>query len=168
NGRGCAVALPKARSMRSHIVSLQSSAHLSVKKSELKAAAALGVVVFMFLVCFCPYFYSNIAGLAYKSSDFLAVFVTLLFYCNSCLNPVIYAFFYPCTAGPRKPAPRGHGRRCKGARTPHQGRGRGQMVLGPTFLAKCVCVYVCLRECVCACVCVYVGMYILRGEGCMY
>uniref|UniRef100_A0A3P9KNQ4 G-protein coupled receptors family 1 profile domain-containing protein n=1 Tax=Oryzias latipes TaxID=8090 RepID=A0A3P9KNQ4_ORYLA len=89
------VAVSQARAMRSHIVSVQSSAHLSIKKSELKAAAALGVVVFMFLVCFCPYFYPNIAGLAYKSSDFLAVFVTLLFYCNSCLNPVIYAFFYP-------------------------------------------------------------------------
>uniref|UniRef100_A0A3B3H5Y5 Uncharacterized protein n=1 Tax=Oryzias latipes TaxID=8090 RepID=A0A3B3H5Y5_ORYLA len=59
------------------------------------------------------------------------------------------------TAGPRKPAPWGHGRRCKGARTPHQGRGRGQMDPGPTFLAKCVCVYVCLRGCVCDCVCVF-------------
>uniref|UniRef100_H2N012 G-protein coupled receptors family 1 profile domain-containing protein n=2 Tax=Oryzias latipes TaxID=8090 RepID=H2N012_ORYLA len=89
------VAVSQARAMRSHIVSVQSSAHRSVKKSELKAAAALGVVVFMFLVCFCPYFYPNIAGLAYKSSDFLRVFGTWLFHSNSCLNPVIYAFFYP-------------------------------------------------------------------------
>uniref|UniRef100_A0A3P9HEX0 G-protein coupled receptors family 1 profile domain-containing protein n=1 Tax=Oryzias latipes TaxID=8090 RepID=A0A3P9HEX0_ORYLA len=89
------VAVSHARAMRSHIVSLQSSGHLSVKKSELKAAAALGVVVFMFLVCFCPYFYPDIAGLAYKSNNYFAIFFIWLFYINSCLNPVIYAFFYP-------------------------------------------------------------------------
>uniref|UniRef100_H2MVJ2 G-protein coupled receptors family 1 profile domain-containing protein n=1 Tax=Oryzias latipes TaxID=8090 RepID=H2MVJ2_ORYLA len=89
------VAVSHARAMRSHIISLQSSAHLSVKKSELKAAAALGVVVFMFLVCFCPYFLPSVTGQDLDSSHFSSIFGIWLFYANSCLNPVIYAFFYP-------------------------------------------------------------------------
>ncbi|XP_024142462.1 trace amine-associated receptor 13c-like [Oryzias melastigma] len=89
------VAVSQARAMRSHIVSLQSSAQPRVKKSELKAATALGVVVFMFLVCFCPYFLPSVTGQDLDSSDFSAVFGIWLFYGNSCLNPLIYAFFYP-------------------------------------------------------------------------
>ncbi|XP_028460407.1 trace amine-associated receptor 8a-like, partial [Perca flavescens] len=48
---------------------------------QLKAARNLGVLVVVFLLCFCPYYSAS--------------YVLFVFYCNSCLNPVIYAFFYP-------------------------------------------------------------------------
>ncbi|XP_039670580.1 trace amine-associated receptor 8a-like [Perca fluviatilis] len=57
--------------------------------SELKAARNLGVLVVVFLICFCPYY------VCYLLSALSASFVIYLFYCNSGLNPVIYALFYP-------------------------------------------------------------------------
>ncbi|XP_068186168.1 trace amine-associated receptor 13c-like [Antennarius striatus] len=88
------VAVSQARAMRSHITSVTHSCTVSAKKSELKAARTLGVVIIMFLTCLCPYFISSLLG---ENSFFNATSVPLqswLFYLNSCLNPVIYAFCY--------------------------------------------------------------------------
>ncbi|XP_031146305.1 trace amine-associated receptor 7a-like [Sander lucioperca] len=91
-----AVAVSQARAMRSHItaVTLQLSVTPKAKKSELKAARTLGVLVVVFLMCFCPYYCFFIAGDSLLTA-LSASFVIYLFYCNSCLNPVIYALFYP-------------------------------------------------------------------------
>ncbi|XP_041663615.1 trace amine-associated receptor 13c-like [Cheilinus undulatus] len=88
------VAVSQARAMRSHItaVSLQLSLNLPVKKSELKAARTLGVLVVVFLICFCPYYSLSLVSVV---SDSFVSFVVFLFYFNSCLNPLIYAMFYP-------------------------------------------------------------------------
>ncbi|XP_044073670.1 trace amine-associated receptor 13c-like isoform X2 [Siniperca chuatsi] len=91
-----AVAVSQARAMRSHItaVTLQRSVTLKAKKSELKAARTLGVLVFVFLICFCPYYCVSFAvDNALNASSISDVIY--LFYFNSCLNPVIYALFYP-------------------------------------------------------------------------
>ncbi|KAK2840244.1 hypothetical protein Q5P01_013984 [Channa striata] len=94
------VAVSQARVMRSHIaaVRLQGSMKVTAKKSELKAARTLGVVVVVFIMCLCPYYCVSLTGLASKDTMFnasSAVFVLCLFYLNSCINPMIYAFFYP-------------------------------------------------------------------------
>uniref|UniRef100_A0A3Q1JQ38 G-protein coupled receptors family 1 profile domain-containing protein n=1 Tax=Anabas testudineus TaxID=64144 RepID=A0A3Q1JQ38_ANATE len=90
------VAVSQARSMRSHIaaVKLQRSVTVTVKKSELKAARTLGVVVAVFLMCYCPYYGVSLSGyeLTISSSKDFIIFIV---YFNSCLNPVIYAFLYP-------------------------------------------------------------------------
>uniref|UniRef100_A0A3Q3MG30 G-protein coupled receptors family 1 profile domain-containing protein n=2 Tax=Mastacembelus armatus TaxID=205130 RepID=A0A3Q3MG30_9TELE len=90
------VAVSQARAMRSHItaVTLQRSVTLTTMKSELKAARTLGVLVAVFLMCFCPYYCVSLAGDTALSGS-SAAFVLYLFYCNSCLNPLIYALFYP-------------------------------------------------------------------------
>ncbi|XP_028446212.1 trace amine-associated receptor 13c-like [Perca flavescens] len=91
------VAVSQARAMRSHIaaVTLQDSVTVTAKKSEKKAARTLGVVVVVFLICFCPYFYPSIAGQDLSTSVDFSIFGVWLLYCNSCLNPIVYAFFYP-------------------------------------------------------------------------
>nr|XP_046260958.1 trace amine-associated receptor 13c-like [Scatophagus argus] len=91
------VAVSQARAMRSHVagVTLQGSVSVTAKKSERKAAKTLGIIVVVFLICFCPYFYPSIAGQDFTSSVAFSVFGVWLLYCNSCLNPVVYAFFYP-------------------------------------------------------------------------
>ncbi|XP_031157671.1 trace amine-associated receptor 13c-like [Sander lucioperca] len=91
------VAVSQARAMRSHTaaVTLQGSVTVTTKKSERKAARTLGVVVVVFLICFCPYFYPSIAGQDLSTSVDISIFGVWLLYCNSCLNPVLYAFFYP-------------------------------------------------------------------------
>ncbi|XP_051251065.1 trace amine-associated receptor 13c-like [Dicentrarchus labrax] len=91
------VAVSQARAMRSHIaaVTLQKSVKVTAKKSEMKAARALGVVVVVFLICICPYYCVAITGqdnLLNVSSVGLIICLLCL---NSCLNPMIYAFFYP-------------------------------------------------------------------------
>ncbi|KAK2814483.1 hypothetical protein Q5P01_000396 [Channa striata] len=90
------VAVSQARAMRSHItaVKLQISVTVTVKKSELKAARTLGVTVVVFLMCYCPPYCVSPSGYDVKigSSNSHLMFPLLS---NSCLNPVIYAFFYP-------------------------------------------------------------------------
>ncbi|XP_039673706.1 trace amine-associated receptor 1-like [Perca fluviatilis] len=90
------VAVSQARAMRSHItaVTLQHSVTPKAKKSELKAARNLGVLVVVFLICLCPLYtvtwvdYNWIVALIQPS-------LIILYLSNSCLNPVIYAFLYP-------------------------------------------------------------------------
>ncbi|KAK2814435.1 hypothetical protein Q5P01_000478 [Channa striata] len=90
------VAVSQARAMRSHItaVKLQSSVTVTVKKSELKAARTLGVVVSVFIVCYCPYFCVSFSSYNLNIGSASEVLMSFVVFCNSCLNPVIYAFFY--------------------------------------------------------------------------
>ncbi|XP_017260616.1 trace amine-associated receptor 13c-like [Kryptolebias marmoratus] len=90
------VAVSQARAMRSHItaVALQLSVTQTTKKSELKAARTLGVLVVIFLICFCPYHCVSFAGDDMLSDSFLSYALFLLYF-NSTLNPLIYALFYP-------------------------------------------------------------------------
>ncbi|XP_041634935.1 trace amine-associated receptor 13c-like [Cheilinus undulatus] len=90
------VAASQARAMRSHVtaVNLQLSLAIPVKKSELKAARTLGILVMVFLICFLPSFYFSIVGDSGGHVPFGA-FVIFVFYLNSCVNPLIYAMFYP-------------------------------------------------------------------------
>ncbi|XP_026232546.1 trace amine-associated receptor 13c-like [Anabas testudineus] len=89
------VAVTQARAMRSQIaaVSVQGSVGLAAMKSERKAAKTLGVVVVVFLMCFCPYFYPSLV--TQETSTTFSAFGLWLLYCNSCFNPLIYAYFYP-------------------------------------------------------------------------
>ncbi|XP_036965850.1 trace amine-associated receptor 13c-like [Acanthopagrus latus] len=91
------VAVSQARAMRSHIaaVTLQKSRKVAANKSELKAATTLGVVVVVFLMCVCPYYCVALTGQDTMFSASFAYFVICLSYFNSCLNPLIYTFFYP-------------------------------------------------------------------------
>ncbi|XP_030613172.1 trace amine-associated receptor 13c-like [Archocentrus centrarchus] len=89
------VAVSQARAMRSHVtaVTLQHSLN-QTNRSELKAARTLGVLVVVYLASFCPYYcYSLVEGNVVNYSSLY--FLTMLFYFNSCLNPLIYALFYP-------------------------------------------------------------------------
>ncbi|MED6243915.1 hypothetical protein ATANTOWER_029942, partial [Ataeniobius toweri] len=90
------VAVSQARAMRSHItaVTLHCSANLATKRSELKAARTLGVLIVVYLTCYCTYYTYSLFE-TYVTSTAYASFLIFLFYFNSCLNPVIYALFYP-------------------------------------------------------------------------
>ncbi|KAM9703797.1 trace amine-associated receptor 13c-like [Menidia menidia] len=87
------VVLSQVRAMRSHITaaSQQHSGKIIIKKSELKAAGTLGVVVVTFLSCILPYYSAIITD----QSASILTFVICLFYMNSLFNPLIYALFYP-------------------------------------------------------------------------
>ncbi|XP_020775899.2 trace amine-associated receptor 13c-like [Boleophthalmus pectinirostris] len=87
------VAVTQARVLRSQVTSV-SVKHSGAKKSELKAARTLGVVIVMFIICSCPYYVFTLLfdyGLT-NSSGALELW---LIYFNSCINPIIYAFCYP-------------------------------------------------------------------------
>ncbi|XP_069009708.1 trace amine-associated receptor 13c-like [Embiotoca jacksoni] len=90
------VAVSQARIMRSQLapVRLQKSVTVTVKKSELKAARTLGVVVLVFIICMCPFYCATLSGQINVFNASADAFVVCLFNFNSCLNPIIYAFFY--------------------------------------------------------------------------
>ncbi|XP_067372080.1 trace amine-associated receptor 13c-like [Channa argus] len=90
------VAVSQARAMRSHVAAVSHQRFVKVtKKSELKAARTLGVVIVVFLICLCPYYCVALTGQDILINASSAAFVICLYYFNSCLNPVIYAVFYP-------------------------------------------------------------------------
>ncbi|XP_022596992.1 trace amine-associated receptor 7e-like [Seriola dumerili] len=91
------VAVSQARAMRSHIttVTFQRSETVKAKKSEMKAARTLGVVVLVFLLCSCPYYSFAVASVNDLVGATSSPIEIWLLYFNSCLNPVIYVFFYP-------------------------------------------------------------------------
>ena len=89
------VAVSQARAMRSHITAVTQSGKVTAKKSEMKAARTLGVVVVLFLICLCPYYCVEFTEQDNLLNDSSAAFVLWLYYFNSCLNPVVYAFCYP-------------------------------------------------------------------------
>ncbi|XP_040913534.1 trace amine-associated receptor 13c-like [Toxotes jaculatrix] len=91
------VAVSQARAMRSHIVmvTLQCSETVKAKRSEMKAARTLGIVVVVFLLCSCPYYCFTIAAFNDLEGTSFALIEVWLLYFNSCLNPVIYVSFYP-------------------------------------------------------------------------
>uniref|UniRef100_A0A3Q3BEI1 G-protein coupled receptors family 1 profile domain-containing protein n=1 Tax=Kryptolebias marmoratus TaxID=37003 RepID=A0A3Q3BEI1_KRYMA len=70
------------------------SVNLKTKKSELKAARTLGVLIVVYLMCYCPYYCYSLVEVNLTSTSY-ASFLFFLYYFNSCLNPVIYALFYP-------------------------------------------------------------------------
>ncbi|XP_070404493.1 trace amine-associated receptor 13c-like [Nothobranchius furzeri] len=90
------VAVTQARAMYSHnrSVTLQLSVQQQTKKSELKAARTLGVLVVVYLMCFCPYYCCFYFIDSFTTTTFIT-FLLFLGYLNSCLNPLIYAMFYP-------------------------------------------------------------------------
>lgn len=63
-------------------------------RSQMKAAKTLGLVVVIFLLCFCPFYVLTIAGESSMIGESAAVEIWLL-YLNSCLNPLVYVFCYP-------------------------------------------------------------------------
>ncbi|XP_030580240.1 trace amine-associated receptor 13c-like [Archocentrus centrarchus] len=90
------VAVSQARAMRSQLaVRHQQLVTVTAKKSELKAARTLGVVVVVFLICMCPYYCVALTGQDNVLNASSSAFVICLVYFNSCLNPIIYVFFYP-------------------------------------------------------------------------
>lgn len=88
-----AAAAAQARAMRSRRAGAPPGA--SAGKSERKAARTLGVVVLVFLMSFCPYYYPSLGGQDISNSAYSWAIVSWVLYLNSCLNPLIYAFFYP-------------------------------------------------------------------------
>ncbi|XP_028275726.1 trace amine-associated receptor 13c-like [Parambassis ranga] len=87
------VAASQARAMRSHVTAVRLQVSVTTKKSELKAARTLGVLVVVYLMCFFPiYCYFFAVDRVINTS--LASFMVFLYYSNSFLNPLIYALFY--------------------------------------------------------------------------
>ncbi|XP_058495522.1 trace amine-associated receptor 13c-like [Solea solea] len=90
------VAVSQARAIGSRITAVTGgSVTATAKKSERKAARTLGVVILVFLMSFCPYYYPSLAGQDTSNSALTWPIVSWLLYSNSCMNPLIYAFFYP-------------------------------------------------------------------------
>nr|XP_040042731.1 trace amine-associated receptor 13c-like [Gasterosteus aculeatus aculeatus] len=87
------VAVSQAR-VGSHFTAV-GAVKITAKKSERKAARTLGMVILVFLISFCPFYYPALAGQEISNNASSWVIVSWLLFFNSCLNPLIYALFYP-------------------------------------------------------------------------
>uniref|UniRef100_A0A3B4AR02 G-protein coupled receptors family 1 profile domain-containing protein n=1 Tax=Periophthalmus magnuspinnatus TaxID=409849 RepID=A0A3B4AR02_9GOBI len=89
------VVVSQARSMQSKIVALQQTVTMSAIKSELKAARTLGIVILVFIACLCPYYIPSFTGEDIEERNSTTFIVSWLWLLNSCVNPFVYASFYP-------------------------------------------------------------------------
>lgn len=89
------VVLGAAHTIKTQVAAVAARPSVSPRKTEIKAARILGVVVIVFLFCFCPYYFPTLAGEDTSVNASFVAFEIWLTHFNSCLNPVIYAFFYP-------------------------------------------------------------------------
>ncbi|XP_062393387.1 trace amine-associated receptor 1-like [Sardina pilchardus] len=65
------------------------------KTSETKAAKTLGVVIAVYFICWIPYFIGSLIADSVPYNSAVFVFMYWLLYTNSCMNPLMYALFYP-------------------------------------------------------------------------
>lgn len=86
------VAVSQVRVLRSQ-VSVAQRGTVSIKRSNLKAARTLGVVLIVFILTFFPHYIPQMLGIG--GDSFSYVFQLWLFYSNSTANPIIYALLYP-------------------------------------------------------------------------
>ncbi|KAL0111650.1 hypothetical protein PUN28_013084 [Cardiocondyla obscurior] len=84
------------KTSNNHAVCICNVRQLRRRKSERKASTTLGIIVGAFIVCWLPFFMLALIRPFYKPDDIpnsISSLFLWLGYCNSALNPIIYAIF---------------------------------------------------------------------------
>ncbi|XP_033843063.1 trace amine-associated receptor 13c-like [Periophthalmus magnuspinnatus] len=89
------VVVSQARSMQSKVMTLHQTVTMSARKSELKAARTLGIVILVFIACLFPYYIPSFTGEDIVDSSLSTRLSVWIWFFNSCVNPFVYALFYP-------------------------------------------------------------------------
>lgn len=89
------VVLSQLQVIRTQTAAAAVNGRQAIKRSERKAARTLGIVIFVFLLCFCPYYYPVLTGSSTSNSITYFAVLSWIMMLNSCANPLIYAIFYP-------------------------------------------------------------------------
>ncbi|KAI5944324.1 trace amine-associated receptor 1 [Manis javanica] len=91
------IAKGQARSINGVNQKLQIGLEEKNGSKERKAAKTLGVVIGVFLICWCPFFVCMVMDpfLGYNIPPTLNDALIWFGYLNSTFNPMVYAFFYP-------------------------------------------------------------------------
>lgn len=66
-----------------------------VKSVKNKAVKTLGIVIFVYLSCWIPYYLHSLSVSSLSSMSVVWIVLNWLIYINSSVNPLIYAIFYP-------------------------------------------------------------------------
>ncbi|XP_036451454.1 trace amine-associated receptor 6-like [Colossoma macropomum] len=72
-----------------------SVSHKISSTSETKAAKTLGIVIFVYLACWIPYYVSSLSVESITTVSMVWTVFSWILYINSFVNPLIYAIFYP-------------------------------------------------------------------------
>ncbi|KAL2094476.1 hypothetical protein ACEWY4_009195 [Coilia grayii] len=94
--RICCVARRQAKAMNTVTVRLRSVSKAIVpQKSETKAAKTLGGLIAIYFLCWTPYFVVSLTAETLPYNPAVLHVIYWLLYINSCINPLMYALFYP-------------------------------------------------------------------------
>ncbi|XP_037403347.1 trace amine-associated receptor 6-like [Pygocentrus nattereri] len=86
------IARRQAKAVR---VIINITSHKVSSTSETKATKTLGIVVFVYLACWIPYYVSSLSLESITTVSMGWTVFTWILYINSSVNPLIYAIFYP-------------------------------------------------------------------------
>ncbi|XP_067239941.1 trace amine-associated receptor 13c-like [Chanodichthys erythropterus] len=90
------VALRQAKAISNFTKKRVSQKNLkSFRKSEVKATKTLSTIVFVYFICWVPWYISMLNMKQFQKSSVSLSALMCLFYTNSCINPFIYAISYP-------------------------------------------------------------------------
>ncbi|KAK2823127.1 hypothetical protein Q7C36_019727 [Tachysurus vachellii] len=78
-----------------HVLEYDNAHGRGVKSVKNKAVKTLGIVIFVYLFCWIPYYLHSLSVENLTSVSMVWIVLNWLIYINSSVNPLIYAIFYP-------------------------------------------------------------------------
>lgn len=89
------VALSQARVIQSQVAAANPKATPASKTSQKKAGRTIGILILVYLLCYCPYYYPTLVGEDRFTTLSYYSLLTWILLMHSFLNPLMYTLLFP-------------------------------------------------------------------------